>query len=72
MTENVAKILTKFATVLPQMGREELVKVEACVDTLCLMRETKEETKVEKKEEEIHEHQNCEICKCERHSADAK
>lgn len=57
MTEKVEKILNKFATVLPQMEQEELVRIEACADTLCLMRETK----VEKKEE-VYEHQNSEIC----------
>lgn len=61
MTEQVEKILNKFATVLPQMEQEELVRIEACADTLCLMREKKEETKV-KEEEEVYEHENCKIC----------
>lgn len=60
MTKQVEKILNKFATVLPQMEQEELVRIEACADTLCLMREKKEETKVEEKEE-VYE-QNSEIC----------
>ena len=59
MTEKVEKILNKFATVLPQMEQEELVRIEACADTLCSMREKKEETKVEEKEEV---YENREIC----------
>ena len=59
MTEKVEKILNKFATVLPQMEQEELVRIEACADTLCLMREKKEETKTVEKEEV---YENREIC----------
>lgn len=71
MTEKVEKILNKFATVLPEMGHEELVRIEACADTLYLMRETKKETKVEKKEE-VYECKNSQVCECQRHTTDAK